>query len=146
MALFRRSKHETAAIDVDAEVAAALRPGPRVEDDASLSYVPASVRGPEAHRFEMYDETDEEDNGEIEFLSALASQIDREQRGHAAKGGLPPARDNADEDTLNVFREMRQRDERTPISDALRIQHVEIGDLLDDLQTTVAALRRRRAA
>jgi hypothetical protein len=121
------------------------------EHDADVaSFVPASAIAPEKQRFAMYDETDEESDSEIEFLSALAAQVERQQRGQKpqrfSRAHLERVKVADDEDKLNVFRELKDRVEHTSVADTLPVPHVEMSDLLDDLQTTAAALRQRRAA
>jgi hypothetical protein len=114
------------------------------------AYVPASAIAPEKQRLAMYDETDEESDSEIEFLSALAAQVERAQRGQKPQKFAPAVTERVkvgeDEDKLYVFRELNDIVEHTSVADTLPLQHVEMSDLLDDLQTTAAALRLRRAA
>jgi hypothetical protein len=51
-----------------------------------------------------------------------------------------------DESHLNVFRAMRDEPERQRTSHDLGVRDVDLDDLLEDLSTTVAAIRRRKAA
>lgn len=123
---------------------------PREELEALF---PASAKAPEAQRFEPLDEDDEQD---LEFLQRIASQVAlEEQRARAAAAEAanpkprplpsPPRVVRDDEEVLQVFREsIIEPDQRSELSK--RVAHVEIGELLDDLATTAAALRRRKAA
>jgi hypothetical protein len=144
MALFSRRKR-----DEDGE---AFDEGGLDDRSRELSaYVPASAVSPEKQRLTIFDDTEEESDGELAFLNELAAQVERDQRG-ARKPVRTPARVErvvvAEEQALEVFRELKDRVERTSHADALPLpsQPVEISDLLDDLQTTAAALRQRRAA
>lgn len=126
---------------------------PREELEALF---PASAKAPETQRFEPQDDDDEQD---LEFLQRIASQVAlEEQRARAERlaaeaGERPkprprpsPPRVVRDEDeVLQVFREtILEEDKRSELSK--RVPAVEIGELLDDLATTAAALRRRKAA
>jgi hypothetical protein len=51
-----------------------------------------------------------------------------------------------DEEKLNVFRAVRDEPERVRTSHDLGVPDVDLDDLLEDLSTTAAAIRRRRAA
>jgi hypothetical protein len=52
----------------------------------------------------------------------------------------------SDEEKLNVFRQMQEDDLRVRTAESLGVPDIELDDLLEDLSTTAAALRRRRAA
>lgn len=144
MALFSRKRHEDEdKIDDRSET--------QRRSSVTNVYVPVSAIHPEKQRMAIYDETGEEADGELEFLNQLAAQVERDQRGQRQPPtSRPPARVEhvvvAEEQALEVFRELKDHVERTSITDKLPLQHVEMSDLLDDLQTTAAALRLRRAA
>lgn len=133
-----------------------VRPDRGIPREELEALFPASAKAPETQRFEPQDENDEQD---IEFLHRIASQVAlEEQRARAERlaaeaGGRPKPRPlpspprvvRDDEEVLQVFREsMVEPDRRSELSK--RVAPVEIGELLDDLATTAAALRRRKAA
>ncbi|HYM16085.1 MAG TPA: hypothetical protein VEZ14_11045 [Dehalococcoidia bacterium] len=147
---FRRSKVEP-QIQVDPEEVRAL--------------LPASVRHPEANRFTPLgsDFAGEEGTDEdLDFLTALVESVDREEAGPglpAARPAPPPAHKPsiqrmapraeamvlAEPDHLSLFRETKvDLRERTRAN--VTVDDVDLGDLLEDLETTRAALRRRKAA
>ena len=114
-------------------------------------YVPASMRPRPAPVPPQLDGDNEGPDEEIAFLASIAEQVAREGRTPAA--GAPSARRDQrtpepeeDDDSLRLFRTL------PPVSDPyegvrkLRIDTVEMGELLDDLSMTAAALRHRRAA
>jgi hypothetical protein len=127
--------------------------------------LPASVRHPEANRFTPLgsdfdgDETSDED---IEFLTSLVESLDREQIAPAlpvVRPTPPPARRPAipavvppsdtdvftQPDHLQLFRDM-QPDDKDRRTTNIKVDDVDLGDLLEDLSTTMAALRRLKAA
>ena len=139
MALFRRQQPER-----EPEAPGAGR-------RADPPYVPASMRPRPAPVTPQLDEDNEDPDEEIAFLASIAEQVAREGRTPAA--GAPSARRDQrtpepeeDDDSLRLFRTL------PPVSDPyegvrkLRIDTVEMGELLDDLSMTAAALRHRRAA
>jgi len=143
----RNAPYEAARARAEADDVVAASP---IDTPDVSAYVPASAIAPEKQRFAIYDETDEESDSEIEFLSALAAQVERAQRTskpqRLAPAHVERVRVEDDADKLNVFRELKDIVEHTSVADTLPLQHVELSDLLDDLQTTAAALRLRRAA
>jgi hypothetical protein len=127
--------------------------------------LPASVRHPEANRFTPLgsdfdgDDTSDED---IEFLTSLVESVEREQIAPAlptVRPAPPPARKPAipavppasdmdvftQPDHMQLFHDMRV-DERDYRTNNIKVDDVDLGDLLEDLSTTIAALRRRKAA
>ena len=127
--------------------------------------LPASVRHPEVNRFTPLgsdfdgDDTSDED---IEFLTSLVESVEREQIAPAlpvVRPAPPPARKPAipavapasdmaafrDPDHLQLFRDM-QPDEKDRRTSNIQVDDVDLGDLLEDLSTTMAALRRLKAA
>jgi hypothetical protein len=114
------------------------------EQDAWLR-VPASARPAERHRYS--DPVDDDENDEdVDFLKALAQQAAREVK--PIDGEPPPPRkfDVKAEDALDVFKESYVERPRARVLNTIRIDAVELDDLLEQLSTTAAALRRRKAA
>lgn len=138
---FRRNKEE----DIVEET-----PAPRHRAVETYSeYLPASVRVPELQRLAIFDDAEPDGPDEdLEFLTALASEVDataRQKRPARAQSQNDKMIDHKDE--MQVFRELApEPDYRTPVSQVIQINDVEIDDLLEDLSTTAAALRRRKAA
>jgi hypothetical protein len=144
---FRKQKH------VESETnAAADGPDEQRGPGTYAPYVPASVRVPELQRFASFDteiELDEPDE-DIEFLTALASEVPPPVRP-SPKPARPLTQNekmiDRKPDNLQIFREFApQVDYRTSVSQVIDVRDVEIGDLLEDLSTTAAALRRKKAA
>jgi hypothetical protein len=127
--------------------------------------LPASVRHPEANRFTPlgsdFDGDDASDE-DIEFLTSLVDSVERERIAPglpAARPAPPPARKPAipvvapasdmdvftQPDHLQLFRDM-QPDDKDRRTTNITVDDVDLGDLLEDLSTTMAALRRRKAA
>jgi hypothetical protein len=127
--------------------------------------LPASVRHPEANRFTPlgsdFDGDDASDE-DIEFLTSLVESVEREQIAPAlppARPAPPPARKPAipvvtadsgmavftEADHMQLFRDM-QSDEKDHRTNNIKVDDVDLGDLLEDLSTTMAALRRLKAA
>jgi hypothetical protein len=113
------------------------------------SYVPASVRVPEMQRFAPLETADGPDE-DLDFLSALAGEVDRARPSKpAARGDMSENQKMIDRkpDRLEIFREFApDLDEKTSITNLIAIPDVDIGDVLEDLSTTAAALRLRKAA
>jgi hypothetical protein len=98
MPLFGRRKRDD---DLDEVVEA---PHKRSAADA---YVPASAIAPEKQRMAIYDGTDEEADEEIEFLSEIAAQVERDQRTPRRRAYSPPRVEHivvAEEQALEVAR------------------------------------------
>ncbi len=124
---------------------------PWVDPHEVKSLLPASVKHPEANRFTPLgtDFTGEEGSDEdIEFLTSLLSAVEQDKPAPTRpKHFAPPQKEvPVREDTaLNYFREIRDdRDERPPLN--IEVEEVEMDDLLEELSTTAAALRKRKAA
>jgi hypothetical protein len=162
MSLFDRlRRREGPPADI---VEAFLTPDPRIQAEAA-ALMPASVRGPEGQRFatrlnkdileeiEAADETDED----VAFLAELASQIGpggavRRTSRVAAASVKTPFREASridmkstvsPDEALQIFQEFAPEYERPQITELLRLEDEDIGDLVDDLDTTAAALRQR---
>ena len=116
-------------------------------------YVPASARAPEPVTVNV-DDIEGDADADIDFLATLAAQVERQQRKRPM--GIEEERRKArlqvqsvtlpEEVQLDVFREMQRHSERRLRSDALPVPHVELADLIDELETTRLALRQRLAA
>ena len=140
--LFRRNKPQSqTSIDPD-EVAALL---------------PASVKHPEANRFTPLGtdfDGDEGSDEDIDFLESLVKSVDTHTPAPRRAPESAPAPVSMQTpsmpavsklDGLSIFRDMpSDTPERTKLN--LNVPDVEMFDLLEDLSTTAAALRRRRAA
>ena len=119
---------------------------PLLPEDA----LPASVRNPEKHRFGGDSDTDEvsSNDEDLQFLAALAREAtDVAERAAEPETGTAATRTvvAASDDALDMFRESRQT-LKAQHGYAHRVEPVDIADLLEDLATTAAALRRRKAA
>ncbi|HLB24197.1 MAG TPA: hypothetical protein VJP07_08885 [Dehalococcoidia bacterium] len=111
--------------------------------------VPQSARAPERHRFgEPAAEEEDEDDEDLEFLESLARQAEREAEAQTrAARPARPRRFNVKADTsLDVFKETTVEQPRPRVLRNVRVDPVEMDDLLEQLSTTAAALRQRRAA
>ncbi len=132
--------------------------GSRREEVESL--LPASVKHPEANRFTPLGtdfDGEEESDEDIEFLESIVRAVEGDAPPPMAKlapAPMPlhtpaPTRliPQPPDDDLSLFREVQvDRKERTVIEARVEIEDVEMADLLDELSTTAAALRRRKAA
>lgn len=133
--LRNRSKDEDASEKI-------LRP----EVEALL---PSSMRQPEVNRLTPLGTVvpDDADDKDLDFLAGLAAEVDRAAAPNAAVAPAPaPLRGASSRiDDLQVFREMKDEGKQ-----AIRFDHqvrdVDMGDLLEELATVQAALRRRKAA
>jgi hypothetical protein len=126
---------------------------PEQRHDLLSSFLPASARPYEKQRLITAYGTDDDADGpdeDIEFLTTLVDEIERQPFEEPKR--LPPATIETvpapvDEETkLNVFRAMRDEPDRVRTSQQLGVRDVELDDLLEDLSTTAAAIRRRKAA
>lgn len=137
-----------------------LRKGHRNDDEAPAirpdieALLPASVRRPEAHRLMPLesDVPDDAHDEDLDFLATLVEEIDRKPQ--AVKPARPPAFGPAVSakraaehrmDELRVFRDMKD-DGRAPARHDFLLDNVDMDDLLEELSTVRAALRRRKAA
>lgn len=121
------------------------------KDDPWLR-VPASARPAERHRFndpitEDAGEIDENDE-DVEFLKTLAEQAAFEAKPKpVAVPRVPPRRFNVPVDiNLDVFRTTAVERTRPRVLNQMEVDLVDMDDLLEQLSTTAAALRRRKAA
>jgi hypothetical protein len=114
-------------------------PAPKRE---ARDVLPASVRPPGARSFDGVDE--DGDAADLEFLASLAIEVDSEREdGAAAQQPLRGASPRFDD--MEVFRESKTEAEKTFRYDH-RVPDLDLGDLLEELNTVSAALRRQKAA
>ena len=122
------------------------------KDDPWLR-VPASARPAERHRFndsgsdDITGEIDENDE-DVEFLKTIAEQAAIEAKPkQVAVPRVPARRFNVPADlNLEVFRTTEVERMRPRVLNQMEVDLVEMDDLLEQLSTTAAALRRRKAA
>ena len=122
-----------------------------VNDDAWLR-VPASARPAERHRFsdpvsdDASGEVDENDE-DVEFLKAIAEEAAAAAKPKPIVPKVAPRRFNVPADVnLEVFRAVEVQRPRPRVLSQMEVELVEMDDLLEQLSTTAAALRRRKAA
>ena len=115
-------------------------PTVRPEVDAAL---PASVRPPDRNRFA--EGADDADDADLDFLTALAGEVDRATPAAGVPAQMPLRGANPRIDDMQVFREMKDEGDNV-VRYNHQVRDVEMGDLLEELNTVAAALRRRRAA
>lgn len=115
-------------------------------------YVPSSAKAPEWQRFApvRLDDVDEDDQ-DVAFLASLTAQVEQggeERAAEPARRGqlehAPAPRTGADD--LQVFRAFAHETPAESVLSHIRVQDVEIAELLDELQTMRAAIRQKRAA
>jgi len=148
MNIFRRSRDH-------AEEAPAV---PEIRE--ARQFLPSSAKSPDAQRLMLFnpdEEIDEATDQDLAFLNSLVAGTEAEPGEPPRRRAAPPTRPAAatpvaepmgDEraDDMALFREsaaMRQREE---IAKYLQVEHVDMGDLLEELATTRAALRYLRKA
>ena len=117
--------------------------------DDRWKHLPASVRDPSRQRLDAYvpDELDDDDDEDLELLSSLAEEAARVAKA-APPAKAPPARrfDVKAESSLDVFRHTETARRRPRVLESFQVEDVEMDDLVEQLATTAAALRQRRAA
>jgi hypothetical protein len=118
--------------------------------------MPTSAKSPDQQRLMVFNPDEEIDENTDEDLAFLNSLLNEEQappqkRQPAPKKEPSPepearsiAAQNADD--MQVFRDMAAQRQRVELAKHLRVDDVDMGELLDDLQTMRAAIRRRKAA
>jgi hypothetical protein len=114
---------------------------------ASPAWVPASMR-PRPDPALSLAEDPEADDDEMRFIASLVEEVDADAVA-LRPGDAPPAlrpRRVDDDAVLSVFRDSAPEYDPYEGVRKHRIPEVEIVDLVDELSTTAAALRRRRAA
>lgn len=114
-------------------------------------YVPASMRPrPDPAQAALEPDDPDIDDAQVRFLASLAERVEADassaarRRGDALATSRPRRVD--DDAVLSVFRDSAPEYDPYEGLRKLNIPDVEIADLVDELSTTAAALRRRRAA
>jgi hypothetical protein len=114
--------------------------------------VPSSAKSPDAQRRTLFDPDEEIDESADEDLAFLHSLIDGDATPVAPTTPRTPPEPRHEPDIarrgddLDVFREMAALRQRVELTKHLRVDDVDMGDLLEELQTTRAALRHLRKA
>jgi hypothetical protein len=110
--------------------------------------IPASSRGPERLRFQaVTSDVDEDDDEDVRLLAELAEEAERTLGQQTGPRRVAPRLFKVKaEDQLEVFRETRTPRTRPRVLEQIDIADIEMADLIEELATTAAALRRRRAA
>jgi hypothetical protein len=144
--LFKRRKRDIPNIEPE------NRPEQRL-DRLYAERVPASARSPELVRLmSLPDEDADQDapDEDLEFLASLAREVERTPielpRVQPAPRIETVVIAPTEEEKLSVFRQSHDDDERVRTSQSLGVPDAALDDVLEDLATTIAALRRRRAA
>ena len=123
-------------------------PEPKVLRPEIEALLPASARRVDPAMFAAPsdDSTDDDDDRELEFLTALASEVDREAAPASAEPSptAPLRGTNPRFDDMHLFREMKD-DSQAPTRYDFKLNDVDMGDLLEELSTVRAALRRKAA-
>ncbi len=148
--LFKRKKRGN-----DVGVEPENRPEQRL-DRLYAEMVPASARSPEMQRLLSpaggQDTDPDGPDEDLEFLASIAREIDRTPIAPSRFQPAPAPRAEqamiapTEEQKLNLFRQMKDESEHVRNAASLRVQDVDLDDLLEDLSTTAAALRRHKAA
>lgn len=112
--------------------------------------VPSSLRDPSRQRLETPPDSGfefDDDDEDLGLLAALAEQAELEARSAPPP---PPAKARRfsvkAQDQLDVFREVQRERRRPRVLETVDIEDVGMDDLVEQLATTAAALRRRQAA
>jgi hypothetical protein len=129
---------------------------PAVSIDEARHFLPSSAKSPDAQRLNLFDpdeEIDESEDEDLAFLQSLTAEVAATPRPEEPKpkraepsGPAPVAGASRQADDLDVFREIAALRQRSELAKQLRVDNVDMGDLLEDLQTTRAALRHHRKA
>jgi hypothetical protein len=122
---------------------------PQARSDARR-FLPSSAKSPEAQRLNLFnpdEELDETTDEDLAFLNSLIDDSSPAQTPAPAPQPRPSVETNEQRaDDLEVFREIAAMRQKSELARQLRVDDVDIGDLLEDLQTMRAALRHRKAA
>ncbi len=125
---------------------------PEQRHDLLHNFVPASARPIETQRLHALDALDADTDGpdeDIKFLESLVQEIESQPSTEPVRFRPAPIETvklASDDEKFNVFRAMRDEPDRARTSQDLGVRDVDIDDLLEDLSTTAAAIRRRKAA
>ena len=115
-------------------------------DDARLR-VPASARAPDRQRFPESLAIDDDGEKDLQLLASLAQEVERVDRHEHRPATAPGRRAGATvDDEMEAFRQTLPELRRSAVLPGIAVEEVEMDDLLEQLSTTAAALRRRRAA
>jgi hypothetical protein len=125
--------------------------GAEIPREAVEARLPASVRSPEKNRFTPLgsDAPPESDDTDLEFLAEIARAAEADvarPRRRTIRPAVQRVTVAPEDDGLNAFREMAHERERKTVSSSIHVDDVDLVDLMEDLTTTAAALRKRRAA
>ncbi len=121
----------------------------RQKGDETWLRVPTSARPPENQRLAAQMSVTEldEDDEDIAFLKALARQAEADVQQSRERKPVAARRFNVSADeTLDMFRENYVERPRARVLNNMEVEPVEMDDLLEQLSTTAAALRIRKAA
>lgn len=120
--------------------------------DGVLELVPASAKSPDEQRRTLFDpeaEIDESTDQDVAFLQKLLKEDAAPPAPRLQSRIEPPPPTPviaAPADDLEFFRELAVDRQRVEVTRHIRVDNVDMGDLLEELQTTSAALRLRRKA
>jgi hypothetical protein len=85
----------------------------------------------------------EENDDDLRLIALLAEEAQRAQPGAPARPAPPRRFTVSAGDHLDVFRETQRTVRRPRVLEQIEIDDVDIADLVEQLATTAAALRRR---
>jgi hypothetical protein len=117
--------------------------------------VPASARSPELARLISLPDDEETDpdapDEDVEFFASLVKEVERKPAAETPRTFPAPHIEHVipaptEEEKLNVFRQMQDEETRVRTAETLGVEDADLDDLLEELSTTAAALRLRRAA
>lgn len=114
-------------------------------------FLPSSAKTADAQRLNVFnpdEELDETTDEDLAFLNALVADVPEPAVAplRRQEEPAPDATEAQSEDDLDVFRELASLRQRSDIARQLRVDDVEMGDLLEQLHTTRAALRHHLRA
>jgi hypothetical protein len=117
-------------------------------DDDADRYVPASARNSERMRIARYlGEEPPDDDEDLAFIAEVARAARAQERPAApAVWAADAADEEGSDERLQIFRELPRVYERPAVMEVTDVHDIDLGELLDSLATTAAALRLRRAA
>jgi hypothetical protein len=125
--------------------------GPEIPREQIDAMLPASVRSPEKNRFTPLgsDAPADTEDTDLEFLTAIARAAEADV-SRTPKRTIRPALKRVtiapENDGLDAFREIKHDRERKTTAPTIQVDDVDLIDLMEDLATIAAALRKRRAA
>lgn len=126
-----------------------MDPENRAARRLGASRVPASARSPEAMRMAPYDGSPlDESDEDVDFITSLAREAEASLTAPRGSKPAPAARRFTvpADDALDVFRDIRPERPRPRVLTSIGVDDVDMDDLLQQLSTTAAALRLRKAA